>query len=235
MRPRLALSFAAAALAASSAHAQELVTFNWSFVETIANTTSPATGPLAGNGVIDPGEGAELRLTVSYSPAAGAPISYTPPPGSGNGTVGGLAQIFFDLNASAGHAGVFHNQSRAAMWTVGSVGAIEADRVHSIGAGQFVLPGTTANPENPISNIYRVRWTPSNYDNRVVTFTGAKTTASGSGASLYVEFTGNPQSPEYITKQVAADFGSLQISVVPSPSSLPLLGLAGLAIARRRR
>jgi hypothetical protein len=233
MYTRRTLALAAAAFAAVPAHAQELVTFTFSWIEVQAGTTLPVAFP---NGVVNEGEGAELRLTVGFTPAVGQPISYTPPPGAGQGTVGGFADMFIDVHASAGHNGYFHHQTRLAGWTIGSNGTIDANGVYAIGAGQFPLPGMTANPANPIENIWRIRWTPNDYTSRIVTFTSAKAAAAGgTGAALYIEYTGNPQDPEYISKQVAGNFGGIQIPVVPSPSAAALIAVGGLAIARRRR
>jgi uncharacterized protein (TIGR03382 family) len=233
MKTRAIVGIVALAGTAFAAQAQEMVTFSWAFTEVLANTTTPVANP---NGLIEPGEGAELRLSVSFTPAVGGAITYTPPPGTGNGTVGGLASIFFDLSASAGHNGTFHNITRLGAWGIGGVGSIEANGVTAAQAGQFPLPGQTANPANPINNIWRVRWTPNSYENRVVTFTAGKAAASsGTGAGLYIEYGGDPEDPAYVSKQVAGNFGSAQITVIPSPSSLALLGLGGLVVGRRRR
>jgi hypothetical protein len=233
MNTRVALVLAAVAGSAAMANAQALMTFNWSFTEVLANTTTPVANP---NGLIEPGEGAELRLSVSFSPAVGSAFQYSPPPGTGNGTVGGLSSIFFDLSASAGHNGTFHNLSRLSAWGIGGIGSIVTDGVNAAQAGQFPLPGQTANPANPINNIWRVRWTPTDYTSRNVTFTAGKAAASsGTGAGLYIEYGGDPEDPAYISVAVAGNFGSIQVPVVPSPSSLALLGLGGLVIARRRR
>jgi hypothetical protein len=216
--------------------AQELVTFHWSFTEVIANTNIPATGPLAGNGMIDPGEGAELRLTISFTPGVGSPATYTPPPGTGLGNIGGFASASFDLHAPPGHGGIFHQIAGRPLGGWGfPFGSIEPDVVRGQN-GLFPLPGSPANPENPIDNLWRVRWTPTDYTARIVEFTAAKGIATaGTGAALYIEYTGNPQAPEYISKSVAADFGSVQIPVVPAPTTLVIFSAGLLAAARRRR
>jgi hypothetical protein len=233
MKTRVALVLATLAGTAAMANAQALVSFNWSFAEVVANTTTPV--PVS-NGVIDPGEGAELRLSVSFTPAVGTAFQYTPPPGSGTGSVGGLASIFFDLSASAGHNGTFHNLNRSPAWGIGGIGTIGADAVTAAQAGQFPLPGQTANPANPIGNIWRVRWTPTSYENRVVTFTAAKAAASsGTGAALYIDYNNDPEDPAYIAVNAGANFGSAQITVVPAPASIALLGLGGMVALRRRR
>jgi hypothetical protein len=95
-----------------------------------------------------------------------------------------------------------------------------------------------ANTQNPIANTWRIVWTPSSYTQRIVTFTvqkGAGGTIGNTGAALHVQYGGTPESPDWTSKQVPATFGSIQIPVVPSPSSLALLGLGGLVVARRRR
>jgi hypothetical protein len=226
------------ALAGFASHvtAQELVTFHWSFTEVVANSTTPATGPLAGNSAIDPGEGAEIRLTISFTPGVGSPATYTPPPGTGQGTIGGFASAFFDLLAPAGHGGVFHNRGPGPGLPPNPSGTIEPDAVRNVSIGQFPLPGQPAPPANPIVNIWRVRWTPTDYTARIVEFTAAKSiSTSGTGAALYIEYTGNPQEPAYLSKSVAADFGSLQIPVVPAPTTLVIFSAGLLAAARRRR
>jgi hypothetical protein len=118
LTPRTTLMLALAALS-NAAAAQEMVFYHWSFTEVVANTTIPATGPLAENGVIDPGEGAEIRLSLSFTPAVGTQVSYPPPPGSGQGTVAGLASSIFTFRAPAGSGGTLHNISRDPGWAIG--------------------------------------------------------------------------------------------------------------------
>jgi hypothetical protein len=233
---RIVACLMAVAGSAQVARAQELVTLHWSFTEVIANTTVAATGPLAGNGVIDPGEGAQIRLTVSFSPPVGTLSTYTPPPGSGIGTVGGLASVFFDLRAGSGHDGTFHNMRRRPGWSFGPIGTIVPDGADSAQVGMFPLPGQSADPANPIENIWWLHWTPNQYSPRIIEVTASRAAAaSGTGAALYVEYSGNPLDPAYIAKQVAADFGSVMIPVVPAPSTLVLLAGAAALGTRRRR
>jgi hypothetical protein len=235
---RLCTAAAALASLAAAAHstAQELVTFTWSFTEVVANSTTPATGPLANNGVIDPGEAARIALRVSFSPPVGSPAAYTPPPGTGEGTVAGFASMFLDLFSGAGSEGTFSNIVRAPGWALGTSGTIHPGGISFIQAAQFPLPGgNVMNPVNPILNIWRVVWTPQDYLPRSAHFSSAKSlSATGTGASLYIEYGGDPEDPMYVSKAVPANFGSLQIPVVPAPSSALLL-IAGAVAARRRR
>jgi hypothetical protein len=236
MRPCTAAAALASLAATAHVTAQELVTFTWSFTEVVANSTTPATGPLANNGVIDPGEAARIFLRVSFSPPVGTPATYTPPPGTGQGTVEGFASLLINFVGGLGSEGVYSHLSRAAGWGIGTSGTITPGGVVDIGAGQFPLPGPGMNPANPINNIWRVVWTPQDYSPRMAHFTSAKgTSASGTGAALYIEYGGDPEDPRYLSKPVPADFGSLQIPVVPSPSTLLLLTMAAVPCVRRRR
>jgi hypothetical protein len=235
MRTCTALAaLASLAGAAANSTAQELVTFTWSFTEVVANSTTPATGPLANNGVIDPGEAARIALRVSFSPPVGSPVTYTPPPGTGRGTIAGFASMSIDLLGGTGSEGMYSNITRLGAWNIGQSGTITSGGVINVLAGQSPLsPGP--NPANPINNIWRVVWTPQDYSPRIANFSGAKGSGTAStGAALYIEYGGDPEDPRYITKAVPADFGSLQIPVVPSPSTLALIALAGLGIRRRR-
>jgi hypothetical protein len=239
MKTRLALALTVLAGAATVANAQNMVTFNWSWAEVVANSSNPATGPLAGNGFVDEGEGAELRLSVSFTPAVGGSISYTPPPGSGTGTVGGLGTVFFDLIGSNNTAGTFTNGRRAAGLTLGSHGSYDNGNLMAVQAGQLALPESPLlQVGNPVNNTWRIVWNPTSYTERTVTFTAQKGVAvppGNTGASLHVQYAGTPEEPQWISLQMPVSFGSIQIPVVPSPSSLALLGLGGLVIARRRR
>jgi hypothetical protein len=233
---RTCTAIAALAALAATAHvtAQELVTFHWSFTEVVANSTTPATGPLAGNGLIDPGEAARIALMISFSPPSGSPATYTPPPGTGQGTIGGLASIFFDLTGGAGAEGAWGPITRPGAWAVGSAGTITSSGIVDAMAGQFPLG--LGNPSNYISNIWRVVWTPGEYTPRSAPFTASKSSSTlGTGAALYIEYGGDPEDPVYVSKAVAADFGSLQIPVVPSPTTLVIVSAGLLAAARRRR
>src|ERR1043166_7013737 len=66
----------------------ERVTYDWTWRESAGSNM---------NGALDPGESADIILRASFTPAVGPTVSYTPPPGSGMGTVAGLGVIHFDL------------------------------------------------------------------------------------------------------------------------------------------
>jgi hypothetical protein len=219
-----------AGCAAASAQAQQSVTFQWSFTEVVAGTTTPVATP---NGLIEPGEGAELRLNVSYAPVAGTSIVTV----LGPATVLGLNSIFFDLMGDGGAAGNWQHLGRATGWEgLTAAGAPSLDRTSMLSgsAQQLVFAPMPVNSANPVVNIWRVVWTPDDYTVRQVTFTGQRAGASGpsgTGADLWANWNGT-----YISHPVAGpNFGSLNIPVVPAPSSLALLGIAGAMVARRRR
>jgi hypothetical protein len=231
---RHASILAAAALCASAARAQELVTFHWSFQEVLAGTTTPGLQ----TGAVRPGEGARIFLSVSFMPAVGTLVSYTPPPGTGLGEVGGLAGVFFDLVSGPGAQGTWSNLSRRGGWTTGLGGTITLEGVINASAGQFPLPGQVANPANPVQNLWSVVWTPADYTPRTAYFTPRIASAAQpgqTGGSLYINFNYQIEEPSYISKAVPTAFGSLQIPVVPAPAGVFLLAAAAPMLLRRRR
>jgi hypothetical protein len=228
--------FALALSAATSVSpAQEAITLHWSFSEVVAGTTAPVSNP---NGVIEPGESARISMTVSFAPPVGTIMTYTPPPGPGFGPVAGLANAFGDLRTTVEGRGTWYSLQRDPAWAIGGIGSVYGDGrgIAAWQLGQFPLPGATANPANPVTDVWRVHWTPDDYSARTVTFTGQKAVSSpGTGGAVYINYGEDPSAPQYLSKPLHVNFGSLQIQVVPSPSALGVLALAAAAAGRRRR
>jgi len=166
--------------------------------------------------------------------------------------VAGLDAAEFDFIGSANSTGTWlqggpgfngatgPNWGRRSGFEVGGVGdpiGPGASLSH-VATGQLVLPGGTANPVNPVDEIWRGRWTPAEYSSRLVTFTGQDPFVHPNGGYSYVivQYGTDPQGhPQYLGKKMIAEYSSIQIPVVPAPGSIALLGGFGLLAARRRR
>lgn len=228
---------AAMFLAAGSAQAQELASYSLTFTEVVAGTNTPVASP---NGLIEPGEGARLSLTIEFSPPVGSTITYTPPPLPGTGTVAGLASIVVDLLSQPSSPGTWNSVGRPAAWTLGDAGNPDLNGVgwQNAGAGQFVLPGQTANATNPVSNIWFGVWNPASYAPRSVTWQSAAGQGPNDHTTILVQHgvgpTGNPL---YVSRAInPGQFGSVVVPIVPAPGiGAVVLGGGCLALRRRRR
>jgi hypothetical protein len=226
-------------LAASSAAAQQIrvgeVEVLWNFVEVIAGTNTPVTHP---NGVIEPGEGARLELTIQYSPPAGTVVNYSAPPGSGVGQVAGLASIIYDLaGITPGWEGTWSHLSRRGGWGLGSAGSPGwgGNGIEFLQAGQFPFPGQVANPMNPAEAIWSGVWTPAVYSQRSTVFRGQTRTPSY-GSGLYVQYDTDPVGghPLYVSVRTLADHHhAVEIPIVPAPGPA-VVGLLALGLGARR-
>jgi hypothetical protein len=123
--------------------------------------------------MLEPGESARLSITALITPPIGSPATYSPPPSPGIGTIAGLSAIFLDLavgsqfNPSPSGAGSWDFIHRAPGWALGSQGWPTTNGALTwIQAGQFTLPGNTANSANPINDIWQGVWTPASYSER---------------------------------------------------------------------
>lgn len=221
-----------------AAAAQESISYVFSWIEVNANTAVPVANP---NGQLDPGEGVRLRLNLTVTPGIGSPATFVPPPAPGSGTIAGLGSAFFDLLQTNAQGGTWSNFTRTPGFNIGgaaSQGTPNLDgSLSAVQVGQFVLPGQFANSTNPLNNVWQATWNPSNYTIRNITFQAVPALASGGNhSSILIQYGPDPENdPQYVAKFVGADFGSIVIPVMPTPSSLTLLGLAGLAAAHRRR
>ncbi|MBL9031311.1 MAG: PEP-CTERM sorting domain-containing protein [Phycisphaerae bacterium] len=247
MKTRAILGLVAAAGLASAANAQESVTYVITFSECLANT---AGTPGNGNGVIDPGEGVRVAIRATITPGIGSTATYTPPPPPGTGTIAGLGSIFVDLIGTNLNGGTWSNFTRNAAanpggiagggnWALGGQGTPEANgNVSAAQAGQFVLPGSTAQSQNPVGNVWRATWNPGDYTGRTASIAVVAAAAAGSNhSSILIQYglDGNGD-PQYVGKFVSGVFGNTgNIQIAPAPSSLALLGLGGLVAGRRRR
>jgi len=246
MKTRAVLAVVAVAGLAAAANAQESFVYSLTFTEVNAGTSVAVSAP---NGTIDTGEAARVALKITMTPGIGATVTYTPPPAPGTGTLAGLGSVFFDIGQTNALGGTWNLITRNAggadingtpnNWTLGGAGVGNAaGGIDAAQAGQFVLPGSTANVSNPIVNIWRATWTPSTYTNRTVTFQSAAAVAAGPNhSSILVQYGLDPNTgdPLYVAKYISAQFGNVQIPVAPAPASLALLGLGGLVAGRRRR
>jgi hypothetical protein len=92
---------------------------------------------------------------------------------------------------------------------------------HDLQAGQFILPGGTANSANPIPDIWRGVWTPTDYSARFVTWKLFGSGQEGSALSILIRYGTDPLgNPEYIGKFVPGTYGSTTIPIIPAPASL---------------
>ncbi|MBL9032930.1 MAG: hypothetical protein JNM80_14635 [Phycisphaerae bacterium] len=225
--------WSAGLVAASAALGQgPLATHSWSFVEVVAGTNTPVAAP---DGILQPGEAARLSLSVAFSPAVGSTMTYTPPPGSGVGTVAGLGGVLFDILGSANSQGTWSFNVRAPAFSLGQAGDELAGGTGRTNAGaqQFLLPGQTANSSNPVSAIWSMVWTPASFSPRTVTWQGAAASSSPSAhTGLLIQF--DPV-PSYVGVYIPAQFGSVSVPIVPAPGvgAVALVGAA--ALMRRRR
>ncbi|MFN0134391.1 MAG: hypothetical protein ACKVW3_17900 [Phycisphaerales bacterium] len=221
---------------ASSALAQgELVTSSLRFAEVLAGTSTPVASP---NGLIEPGEGVRLILDVSFSPSVGSTTTYPTPPPPGIGTIAGLAEVLFDLRGGATAQGTWSSIFRPPEWRIGGAGVPQAGGTELAAAavGQFILPGATANAMNPIPSIWQGTWTPASYAARSVTWQSAAAVASGGNpTSLYIQYDVVQGQPQYISKYVPGQFGSVVVPIVPAPGVGLVLLAGGLMAARRKR
>ena len=220
-------------LAAAAGHcsAQEFVRHSLSFLEVVAGTNNPVPVP---NGRIDPGEGARISLTITVSPAVGTTITYTPPPAPGTGTVAGFGMTFIDLDILGGAAGAWSFITRQSAWALGGQGDPQPTAgVHNVQVGQFVLPGLTANSQNPIPDIWSGVWTPASYAAASIPF---RTSLADEGTSaLLIQYGYKTPYPLYVAKFVSSLHDpAIVIPIAPAPAAAPVL-LFAAGLARHRR
>jgi hypothetical protein len=233
MKPAAAL--AALALVASSASAQPFtpdstVHFSLTWEEFNGN----------GNGDLQEGESALIRLSVAFSDQNSIG-SFSPPVGTfSSGTIRGFSAGFVDLlgTGSSGNANGSWNLDNAVLpeWDLlGPPGygtpTGGGSNLTNIQFGQFPPGANSINTTNPIHSIWQGIWTPASYTTRTVTFSlAAAIPSAGHPASVLFRIGSNGIASVFTPFELA----SVRIPVsVPAPSGLALLALA--ACARRRR
>ncbi len=256
MKTRATLALAVVAGLPAAVAAQEVVSVTYSWLEVVAGTTTPIAAGVA-NSVVDPGEGARIRLGVTAlingTNAVGQTIAYTNPT-NGTGTVRGLGAVVYDLvgdnNGATANGNWTSLLGAGAPFTNGQTGGTAqpgGSTVQGMGGSQFIGPGGSVNNANNNQQVFRGVWTPGSYVNRTVNFL-AKASAlvpAGQGNSVLLAYglasdfnaQGDPYTfDQLVGKYIAVGGGNgLNIPVAPAPSSLALLGLGALVAGGRRR
>jgi hypothetical protein len=191
-----------------------------------------------GNNLLEPGEGARVKLTVTMSPPSGTAGTWatTVSPG-GSGTYRAIQAVFLDIVGAGGAEGVWTDIVVDELFELGLNGtpAAGGTRVNNINAGQLPPASGGINTTNPMVNLWMGTWTPSAYATRSVTFT----TANGSANP-------NSQANAIIVRDPTANttvfigrghdvFGSVQIPIIPAPASVAVLGAGCVWGVRRCR
>lgn len=258
MNTRAPLALALAAGIPAAAPAQETFIVNYSWVEVTPGTISPVPIP---NSVLEPGEAARIRVGVEARingvSAIGQTTLFALGP-NGVGTVKGLGSVVYDLvgdnNAASAHgvwggfAGGLSGPIAGAPFTFGlSAGTpqLGGASVHGFGGAQFLLPGQSVHAGNSNVQAFRGVWRPTSYSLESVRFLARASilVPTGQQNSLLVAYGvgtdtggGNKNYDLVSAKYIATDFGNgLTIPMIPSPSSLSLLGLGSLIAGCRRR
>lgn len=220
--------------------------------------TGPATAPwqtysVGGNGQVDPGEGVRFLLRLNFDPPVGTPVTWAQtlwPNSSGSGLVHAFWNGAMDLRGDSGAATAagtwsdntttYHTNLRrrtiAPFTAAGTVGwgatGEGGARITNIQPAQFGLI-----PLNPANNalFWQGLWIPNSYSARTVTWALIEDSVGIDSAMMAFEDPNAPDPTIPVALRANYNFGSLGIQIVPSPSSLALLGLGALVAARRRR
>lgn len=185
---------------------------------------NPVANP---NGVLEPGESAQISLSFSFTPPVGTFLPL-PPPLEPGWTVHSLAGLSaFHLNHSLGS---WQNISIKSGWN-GSAGTLQGSAIQHIALGQEALGADTS---NPVQNIWQGIWTPANYlPGEASMSTVHHGLDPNSFAFLWMSMPGPPQSFQFGHASALVD--QILIPVIPAPGSAALFVGALVMTCRRRR
>jgi hypothetical protein len=222
--------------AANAQQIQATISYQLTFSEVLAGTTTPGNG----NGVIEPGEAAHLRLTAHMTPAVGTtvPIDPTMFPGWTAGTLRGIMSIFLDLHGSNDAQGDWSHLRIDPVWDL-LAGAgngtpfAGGTQLRNIQAGQFPYSVGIIMTTNPLVDVWQGVWTPQAYDPRMVVFETVNGNANPTpfAGSALVRTGG----VTFLPGTVSNGFTSIQIPIIPAPSTATAVLLGCLLVVRRRR
>jgi hypothetical protein len=200
------------------------------------------------NGILEPGESAEIRMSVSFTNQFGV-AQFSPPLGTfTSGTILGHGSAFIDINGEGGTLGAFNLNNPRNNGTTGygvrsgwifqfGNGSVNASGsgITQIAFYQFPASPKLARTTNPIERVYAFLWTPSSYSNRTITFAAAGFSGAGSTiGAVYLDLDGSVGASVYLVP-ANLSFGRVSIPVAPAPASAAALALATLARRGRRR
>jgi hypothetical protein len=151
--------------------------------------------------------------------------------------VAGLGNIASYLQGLNGAQGNWSSLAQAPGWALGPPGTPtpNGSGVDYISAGQYLMPGQTANPQNPINEIWRGVWWPSSYAPRTVHWQEYRFFQEMDSILLQygVSPEGHPLYVAYSTGFTSAGLSAVDILIVPAPAAAPILFLPWLMCRRR--
>ncbi len=198
--------------------------------EVIAGSNIPIAQP---NGLLEPGEGALVVLSLSFSPPVGTPVPYQTPAPGGIAPVAGFSRALFSLIASGANGGQWSHLETSPGF-IGSLGLVFEDGTLVFANVRQQNPVGPAFPlsENPLPSVWRAVWTPSSYAARAVSFL-QQPPAKGP-ADLFVHLGQGPSGPLFGYADAGVTYGQVSIPVAPAPGAALTCGL-GFVVNRRRR
>lgn len=223
----------------SAGHAEPpKVVHTLSWVEVYAGTTTPVTNP---DGVIGPGEGALLTVSIAFTPAVGTVIEFEHPV-QGSAPVLGLMNTYFNLvpeDFSIQPHGTWNHFATAPHFTLEGIPAMFPGSLYFITPHQPPGPGLWyPSPANPIENLFSVVWTPDIYVHSTAIFEMVRI-GGPHGTHLYVDRGFHPTTGNTLRGWANATpiWDSAVIPIVPAPGALVAFAAAigGAACNRRRR
>jgi hypothetical protein len=250
MRTTTRLTLAAAYGLAAHASAQSFTTDS-SITMTMSWREATSTGGTIPNpdGILEPGEHAMILIdSVSFTNQGGL-AQFSPQIGTFTpGTVLGFSLGFLDINGSGGTVGAFNTSSPLANSTGTSGFGVRgnyrvegptvnpaSDGIINLQFGQFAANPSGINTENPITNMFRMLWTPTSFAPRTIRFDLAGAVVAGNSvAAVYLDLDHTVGTSVYVVP-ANLTLGSVSIPIAPAPPTLALAALSLLLATRPRR
>jgi hypothetical protein len=237
----VALSTPAAAQSFTS-DATVTMTMSWREADLLGN---PLPNP---DGILEPGEHALILIdSVSFTNQGGT-ANFSPPIGTfTSGTVLGFGSGFLDIHGSGGTVGTFNTSAPLANSTGTSGFGVRGnyrvegpsvnpamDGIINLQFGQFPANPGGARSENPITNMFRMLWTPTSFAPRTIRFEAAGAVVAGDTfAAVYLDFDHTVGASVYVVP-ANITLGSVAIPIAPAPPTLALAAAAATLASRRR-